>query len=74
MTQRNKTKPKFGHLTVRINYWDKKLTIEVISASDLLATDDSFHLWDLCKKRTPSTDPFVEVDMKPSDNFSNVTN
>jgi len=71
-TIKNKEKPKLGYLSVRVNYWDKRLNVEIISASDLTASNDSFTIWDICKKKPPSNDPFVEIELQPTKNFTNV--
>jgi len=61
-------KSKYGTLTVRTFYLQNKLHAEIISASNLFA-DDDISIWSLCKKITPSSDPYVKLKLRPIENF-----
>ncbi|CAL8119420.1 unnamed protein product [Orchesella dallaii] len=61
----------FGSVRVRLGYWNEKLSIEVISAADLTPHDVPFKVFKCSEKTQPSSDPFVELELKPTTNFFN---
>jgi hypothetical protein len=66
------SKPRFGTLSVRVGYWQGKLSVEVIAASNLVPVDDSFNILKLFKKKEANNDPFVEIEIQPEHFFSDV--